>query len=156
MGNSAPMQFEADVLVMACDTPDVLLVAEVKRRIPDRENAERALRSYMLARRCSLGLLVTPEKTWVYRDTYADFTPSSVQLVGEYPTNELLDVEVAPADEAALQTAVREWLDRLALGSRSALPRTPATRAPVELFLVPAVTEGRVQSGMKRVVVEGQ
>lgn len=132
---------------MARDVPDVLLVAEVKRSIPDRESAEGSLRRYMLDRRCSLGLLVTPEKTWIYRDTYADFTPSSVQLVGEYPTNELLDVDAAPHDEAALQSAVREWLDRLALGWPSALPRTPATRAPVLQYLVPEVTEGRVQSG---------
>jgi hypothetical protein len=139
--------FEADVLVMARDVPDVRLVAEVKRNIGNVGDAEAQLRQYMLARRCSLGLLVTPEHTRIYRDTFADFTEGSVQLVGEFSTAELLDMDEAPADEHALQEAVREWLDRMAASWPSALPRTDAARAPVVQYLVPEVADGRVSSG---------
>ena len=140
------MAFEADVLVLARDVPDVRLVAEVKRNIGG--DAEAQLRQYMLARRCSLGLLVTPERTRIYRDTFADFTEGSVQLVGEF-----LDGRVAKTSKeflltsAPLQEAVREWLDRMAASWPSALPKTDAARAPVVQYLVPEVADGRVSSG---------
>lgn len=139
--------FEADILVMARDVPDLLLVAEVKRNLGNVADAEAQLRRYMLARRCSLGLLVTPEHTRIYRDTFSDLTEGSVQFVGEFSTAEVLDVDTAPADEHALQEAVREWLDRMAASWPSALPRTDAARAPVVQFLVPEVADGRVSSG---------
>jgi hypothetical protein len=139
--------FEADVLVMARDVPDVRLVAEVKRHIGDIRGAEAQLRQYMLARKCSLGLLVTPERSRIYRDTFADFTEGSVQLVGDFSTAELLDLDEVPSDEHALQGAVREWLDRMASSWPSALPRTGAARAPVVQYLVPEVADGRVSSG---------
>lgn len=139
--------FEADVLVMARDVPDVRLVAEIKASLGDRAGVESALRQYMLDRRCSLGLLVTPETTLIFRDTFADFTASSIELVGEYRTNELLALDAAPTESRALQAAVIDWLDRLASAWPSALPRTDAARSPVVQFLVPEVAEGRVLSG---------
>ena len=141
------MAFVADVVVMARDVPDVLLIAEVKRTIGDIGTAEAQLRQYMLARRCSLGLLVTPEHTRIYRDTFANFTEGSVQLVGEFSTAEVLNVDIAPPDERGLREAVREWLDRMAASWPSALPRTDAARAPVVQYLVPEVADGRVSSG---------
>ncbi|MGH7268803.1 MAG: hypothetical protein ACREJ3_00090 [Polyangiaceae bacterium] len=141
------MAFEADVVVMARDVPDVRLVAEVKRNIADLGAAEAQLRQYMLARKCSLALLVTPERTRIYRDTFADFTEASVQLVGEFSTAELLDLTAVPSDERGLQEAVRDWLDRMAVAWPSALPRTDAPRAPVVQYLVPEVADGRVTSG---------
>ncbi|MGO9837352.1 MAG: hypothetical protein ACLP1X_24420 [Polyangiaceae bacterium] len=141
------MAFEADVVVMARDVPDVRLVAEVKRNIGDLRDAEVQLRQYMLARKCSLALLVTPERTRIYRDTFADFTEGSVQLVGDFSTAELLDLDEVPTDEHALQEAVREWLDRMAASWPSALPRAGGARAPVVQYLVPEVADGRVSSG---------
>jgi hypothetical protein len=139
--------FEADVVVFAREVPDVRLVAEVKRTISDIGAAEAQLRQYMLARRCSLGLLVTPDRARIYRDTYADFTEGSVKLVGEFSTADLLDLAPVPSDERGLQEAVREWLDRMAASWPSALPRTDAARGPVTQYLVPEVADGRVTSG---------
>ncbi len=132
---------------MARDVPDVRLVAEVKRNVGDLGVVEAQLRRYMLARKCSLALLVTPERTRIYRDTFADFTEGSVQLVGDFSTAEVLDLDNVPQDEHALQDAVREWLDRMAASWPSALPRTGAARAPVVQYLVPEVADGRVSSG---------
>lgn len=141
------MPFEADVVVMSREVPDVRLVAEVKAGIADVGKAEASLRHYMLDRRCSLGLLVTPERTRIYRDTFANFTPESVQLVGDYATTDLLNTDTVPTNERGLRDAVREWLDRLAGAWPSALPRTDAVRAPVLQYLVPEVADGRVSSG---------
>lgn len=140
------MTFEADVVVLSHDVPEVRLVAEVKRAIRDLTEAEAQMRRYMLDRRCSLALLVTPERTRIYRDTYADYTDATVELVGEFSTADLLDLERAPTDESALQDAVRDWLDRLTVSWSSALPKTAAAREPVLRYLVPEVTEGRVSS----------
>lgn len=139
--------FEADGIVLSRDVPELRLVAEVKRAITNLAQAEAQLRRYMLDRRCSLALLVTPERTRIYRDTYADYTDATVQLVGEFATAELLDLEQVPTDEAALQDAVREWLDRLAIAWPSALPKSPTAREPVLQYLVPEITDGRVASG---------
>jgi hypothetical protein len=139
--------FEADVIVLSHDVPEVRLVAEVKRTIANLPEAEAQMRRYMLARRCSLALLVTPERTRIYRDTYADYTDATVQFVGEFSTADLLDLERVPTDEHALQDAVREWLDRLAISWPSALPKNAAAREPVLRYLVPEVTDGRVSSG---------
>jgi hypothetical protein len=141
------VQFEADIVVVAREVPDVRLVAEVKHAITDLGGAEASLRRYMLDRRYSVGLLVTPERTRIYRDTFADFTPQSVELVGDYATNDVLNTDAVPTDEHDLQDAVREWLDRLASAWPSALPRTDAVRSPVLQYVVPEVADGRVSSG---------
>jgi hypothetical protein len=91
--------------------------------------------------------MVTPERTRIYRDTYADYTDATVQFVGEFSTADLLDLEQVPTDENALQDVVREWLDRLAISWSSALPKNDAARVPVLRYLVPEVADGRVSSG---------
>jgi hypothetical protein len=139
--------FEANVIVLSHDVPEVRLVAEVKRTIADLAEAEAQMRRYMLDRRCSIALLVTPERTRIYRDTYADYTDATVQFVGEFSTADLLDLEQVPTDEHVLQDAVREWLDRLAIAWPSALPKNDAARVPVLRYLVPEVADGRVSSG---------
>ncbi len=141
------MAFEADVIVLSHDVPEVRLVAEVKRTIPNLAEAEAQMRRYMLDRRCSLALLVTPERTRIYSDTYADYTDETVEFVGEFSTADLLDLERVPMDEHALQDAVREWLDRLTVSWPSALPKSDVVREPVLRYLVPEVTEGRVSAG---------
>ena len=141
------MPFAADVVVMDPNVPDVRLVAEVKWAIVDIGGAEEQLKNYMLDRKCSLGLLVTTDRIRLYHDTFEDFTPASIELVGDYSTSELLDLDEVPKDERALENAVREWLERLASGWPSALPRTDKLRIPVLEYIVPEVAEGRVSSG---------
>jgi hypothetical protein len=139
--------FEADVIVLSHDVPEVRLVAEVKREIRHLAEAEAQMRAYMLSRQCSLALLVTPERARIYRDTYAGYTDATVEFVGEFSTADLLDLDPVPTDERALQAAVRDWLDRLTVAWPSALPKKDAARAPVLRYLVPEVTDGRVLSG---------
>jgi len=141
------MTFRADIIVMAPDVPAVTLVVEIKKGSFDSSAAEERLKEYMLRRRCSVAMLVTPEKTKIFRDTFADFTPASITLVGEYATSELLDLDDVPDDERALHDAVQSWLDRLASSWPSALPSAAPVRASVIEHLVPGVAEGRVSSG---------
>jgi hypothetical protein len=60
-----------------------------------------------------------------------------VHFVGEFSTAELLDVQQVPTDEHALQDAVREWLDRLAIAWPSALLKNDAAqgfRSPLSVW----------------------
>jgi hypothetical protein len=141
---------QPDLIVLAPDAPDVALVAEVRRELPDRAQVEAQLRAYMLDNRCSFALLVTPAKTWIYRDTLHDFTDSSIREVGEFDTAEILGLPEAPITEAELFQAVREWLEHLAAAWPSALPLASGPRKPVAEYLVPAVAEGRILSGSLR------
>jgi hypothetical protein len=101
----------------------------------------------MLDRRCPTALLVTPLATRIYRDTFANFTEASIEMIGEYETTVLLGLSAEPSSDRELETAVRRWLERLAVSWPSVLPSSTAARAPVLAYIIPAVSEGRVMSG---------
>lgn len=143
------MPFEADIIVVAQDVPDVRLVAEVRTSSDRFDAIEPSLRRYMLDRRCSLALLVSPESTWIYRDTFADFRDESVERVGKFPTAQLLDIDPVPTGATELEHAVHAWLERLATAWPAALPRDDAARLPVVDYLVPGVVDGRVLAGVR-------
>lgn len=144
------LSVQPDLLVLAPDAPNVALVAEVRHDLADREALEAQLREYMLDNRCGFALLVTPAKTWIYKDTLHDFTAASIREVGEFDTAEVLSVTKAPTTEPALFQAVRDWLERLASAWSSALPKASGPRKSVVEYLVPAVAEGRILSGSLR------
>jgi hypothetical protein len=138
--------FQPDIIVLAPDAPDVMLVAELKWGKIDTTAAERQLRAYMLDNRCHLALLVTPSITWMYRDTLRDFSDASIQRLGEFSTSEILGLAQPATTEGELFQAVREWLERLAATSYVAGASADSSRKPVLEHVVPAVADGRVLS----------
>lgn len=136
-----------DLIVLAPDRPEVALVVEVKAPPRNLEAVREQLKRYMLARKCPVALLVTPETTLILKDTYSDFTPDSVQSVGEVETAALLDQGGGLASARELERAVFDWLERLAASWSAALPRDPDAAKAVVDHLVPAVSEGRVTFG---------
>lgn len=133
----------ADVTVLAPDRPELVLVAEVKaHEIEDRAPLEEDLKRYMLDRHCAVALLVTPKTTWVYRDSYRDYTQGSVELVAETATDNLLPSP--SADGRELERQVFDWLERLAVSWPMALPSDAKAKAIVVEHIVPAVVDGRV------------
>ncbi len=142
------MEFRPDVLVMHPDLPEVALVAEVVAHVPDMEHAEHQLKEYMAAQQCPVGMIVTPERTWVYHDMFADAPRESIERVGEFTTSDLLEVRSAPRDEPTLRRSVQAWLGRVAADWLHALPRALEIREPLLEHLVPAVINGRVTTGV--------
>ena len=136
-------QSVVDLLVLAPDRPDVALVAEVKaREVRDPAAAEQQLKTYMIDRGCPVGLLVTPRLTWIYRDSYRDFSPTSIERVAELRTSDLF---ASPSFEGPeLERQLFDWLERLAASWTAALPVDDPAKATVVEHLVPAVVEGRV------------
>lgn len=133
-------RYTADLVVLAPDRPDVALIAEVKA--VGAQDSDEQLRRYMLDRGCPLGLVVTPATTRIYRDAYRDFTDSSIDLVAELSTEELL----GPVDAGGtkLERQLFDWLERMASFWHAALPASETAKAAVVEHIVPAVAEGRV------------
>ncbi len=148
------MPFEPDVIVTASEGLGVSLVAEVKLSLPDKSRAEEQLKRYMASMRCPVGLLVTPERLWLYNDSYSAPGLASVECVGEFPLSGLqvlqLDAATLPGrPEFALEQAFQRWLEGLSTESeRRKLP--PALREALEEYVVPALNEGQVRAAGPR------
>ena len=140
----ARAQPRADLIVLAPDLPELRLVVEIKTRIDalDLEAATKQVQSYMQGTNCPLGLIVTPTRSWLLRDEYeADGSISRT----EYPTAMLLGVSDVPAEEDELELLVGRWLESLTSGSSTGL--RDEVRFDVSRYLIPALVEGRVESG---------
>jgi hypothetical protein len=136
-------QPRADFIVLAPDVPELRLIVEIKHGHFDREAATQQLESYMKGSKCPLGLLITPEHTWLLRDTYESVNP--IREVAVYDTATLLGVHEIPDDEGDLEDLVGRWLDGLTSGATTGL--TQEVRFDVARYVLPEVTEGRVASG---------
>lgn len=135
----------ADLVVLAPDLPETRLVVEIKRGSFDRDGTIGQLKTYMAARNCAIGLLLTPDETWLLRDTYEGSGADAIKEAGTYPTTALLGLAEVPQDEAALVRAVELWLEGLTTGSADSV--RDDVRHEVSRYLLPAITEGRVASG---------
>jgi hypothetical protein len=119
------------------------LIVEIKGGDFDRAATNYQLESYMRGSNCPLGLVITPERSWLLRDTYE--AGNSIREVADYDTATLLGVAEVPQDERELEELVGRWLDGLTSGSAAGLAQE--VRADVARYLLPEVTEGRVASG---------
>ncbi|WP_052553902.1 hypothetical protein [Enhygromyxa salina] len=134
----------ADLIVLARDLPELRLIVEIKRGGHfDRPAAIQQLASYMARSNCPLGLMVTPRQTWMLRDTYEG--EDSIREVAVYDTAVLLGVAEIPDNENDLEMLVGSWLDGLTSGSAASVAKE--VRPDVARYLLPAVAEGRVESG---------
>ncbi|HXB68418.1 MAG TPA: hypothetical protein VNY05_09250 [Candidatus Acidoferrales bacterium] len=139
------MAFQADIIVT---TPDgVLLVVEAKVTQPNLERAEEQLKQYMVGMQCPVGLLITPERMWLYRDSYTSRSPQSVQRVGEFDLESLWQ-QPPPSQGESFERFVQQWLENLAAQPIEQLPN-PLQEALRE-YVLPAVTSGDVRAAHPR------
>ena len=75
------MAFQPDILITTRD--GVTLVVEANVALPNLECAEEDLKQYMVSMQCPTGILITPSRMWLYRDSYATRSPQSIR-VGEF------------------------------------------------------------------------
>lgn len=142
------MRGDVDLIVLAAGTPRVALVAQIKLHVLDvlKAAVEAQLKRYMLASRCPVGLIVSPETTFVMVDQFESFTEASVQEGGEFNTRDFLGLDHPVASERELRAALTRWLEQLTSGWPAVLPSSPDARTALLQQVVPAVTEGRVTS----------
>ena len=137
------MTFQPDIIVTGPD--GVTLVVEAKASLPNLERTEEQLRNYMIGMQCPTGILVTPERMWVYRDLYA--SPPNIERVYEFEMRSLWP-QPPPADAASFELFVQQWLEHLNQQPTQGLPRKVA-EAFWE-YVLPAVGSGEVRAAHPR------
>lgn len=139
------MPFAPDIIIT---TPEgVALVAEAKLSLPDLQLTEDNLKRYMVGMQCPIGLLVTPERMWVHRDTYTVRSPQSVERVGEFNAANLWQ-QPPPTEGWAFEAFVQQWLEHLVEQSTAQLPET--LREALREYVLPAVASGDVRAAHPR------
>ena len=146
------MAFEPDIVVSGAESSEIALVAEVKTSLGDIENSKLQLKKYMAAMRCPVGLLVTPERLWLFRDQYLSSSEDSITEVAEFNVKSILNFDqVRPGrgDALAFEQLVQSWLE--SLSTESGLRKLPSELRPAaQLYIVPAVSQGTIRAGHPR------
>ena len=70
------MPFEPDIVVTETGHHRVNLVVDVKTTLPDLQQTELGLKKYMYLVQCPTGLLITPDRLWLYQDGYTADHPN--------------------------------------------------------------------------------
>src|ERR1700674_4061478 len=139
------MAFEPDILI---NTPDGrVMVIEAKVTLNDLPRTEEALKRYMVGMQYPFGLLITPEKGWVYRDSYANLSPASVQRVEEVDTTPIWR-ENPPRSPRDFEAFVQRWIEDLADFPTHSLP--PQFKDIVQGYVLPAIAAGEVKAAHPR------
>src|SRR6266853_113974 len=108
------MPAQADIIVSSPDSTEVKLVVEAKLQTPTLPETEHQLKNFMLQLRCPLGLLVTPQRLWVYLDRFTSYSEDSIERLGEFNLEGLIKFQLpATGGEVAFENAVQAWLEDL-------------------------------------------
>lgn len=147
------MPAEIDIIVSSPDSTDVRLVVETKLSVRDFISAETKLRTSMWQLSCPLGLLITPEKMWVYSDRYLSSGPDSIEKLGEYAIKDLLSfdkTESSGQEARRFESYVQRWLQILPQLATDKRITDSALKDVLQKYLVPAVEFGDVRAAAPR------
>ncbi len=140
------MAFQPDILVT---TPEgVMLVVEAKVILPNLSRTEEDLKEFMVRMQCPIGLLITPERMWLYRDFYTTGSRKSVERIGEFNVTPLWPKR-PPSHPGPFEMFVQQWLEDL-------VTEQPYKDLPKELrealreYVMPAVARGEVRAAHPR------
>jgi hypothetical protein len=146
------MPAQADIVVLSPDSTDVQVVVEVKLNVASLRETERQLKNFMLQVRSGLGLLVSPQRLWVYRDRFTSDSEDSVELIGEFDIEGLIEF-VPPATgsgESTFEDAVQNWLESLPSGIARERVKDAKLWETINRYILPAVETGIVRAAGPR------
>ena len=139
------MAFEPDIII---NTPDGrLMVIEAKVAMNDLQSTEQALKQYMVAMQYPFGLLITPEKGWVYRDSYASLSPESIKRIEEFDSTPVWGQD-PPREPIQFEAFVQRWIEDVADVPAHSLP--PRLKEIVQAYVLPAIASGEVKAAHPR------
>ena len=139
------MPFQPDILI---NTPDGrVMVIEAKVTMNDLPRTEEGLKRYMVGMQYPFGLLITPEKGWVYRDSYSSFSPASVERVEEFDSTRIWR-QNPPREEWQFEAFVQQWIEDLVDFPAASLP--PQLNEIVQRYVLPAIAGGEVRAAHPR------
>lgn len=147
------MAFEPDIVV-ADPHGIVSLVVETKLSSSGLDEVASQLARYMFGMRCPMGMLVTPERVRLYRDTYSEPSEHGVERIAEFDsplsvTNRMPPSGEKPDQAARFEHAVQSWLESLGMGVGLEELGAEARRA-VEDNVLPLLRTGQVRAGHPR------
>jgi hypothetical protein len=140
------MTFIPDVIVTTDYSPaTIALVAEAKGTTASLDKAVIPLKQYMLLMGCPVGIIFTPQVLRIYKDRFLGRTQDSIELVGEFPSDELFKARqpVPGGKEWEVESALVEWLDELA-HTGQVVVSDPRLRSAIADYILPAISGGRV------------
>jgi len=145
------MPAQADIIVSSPDSTEVKLVVEAKLRTTDLPDAEHQLKNFMLQMRCPLGLLVSPQRLWVYLDRLTSYSEDSIERLGDFDITGLIKLNSADANNAVnFENAVQAWLENLSANVIRKPPSDPRLREVINHYVLPAVETGIVRAAGPR------
>jgi hypothetical protein len=145
------MAFQPDIIVTDRDGSDIALVVEAKTTFRDLGRAEDQLKEYMTAMKCPVGILVSPERLWLYEDRYLD-SSESVKPVANFDVSNVLRFQPSGSERNSgllFEEKVQSWLEglRTEAGLRE-LP--PDLRTAVRVYVDPAILNGSIRAAHPR------
>jgi hypothetical protein len=141
------MPFQPDILIT---TPHgIAVVVDAMVSLPDLECTEEELKRYMFGMQCPVGLLITPDRLWLYRDFFTAYSPESVQRVGEFDAGRLWS-QPPPTDPVRFETFVQLWIESLGQEQPRETPKD--LRDALQEHVLPALTDGDVRAAHPRYV----
>lgn len=145
------MPAQADIIVSSPDSTEVKLVVEAKLRTSELQSAEHQLKNFMLQMRCPLGLLVSPQRLWVYLDRFTSDSEDSIERLGDFDITGLVKFRSTDAsDGAAFEDAVQAWLENLSASVMGRQPQDPKLLEIINHYILPAVESGVVRAAGPR------
>ena len=149
------MATAADIVVTAPDSTEVKLVVETKLRLRSVGDAEGQLKQYMWLVKCPLGLIVTPETIFIYRDTYTSPTPATIERVGQYETRAVMDFRPQEDSQGsrafAFEIAVQGWIESIVQTDFDLMSiKDPELRRVMAGTVLPAIQFGVVRAAGPR------
>src|ERR1700683_416082 len=87
------MAFAPDIIVTALEGAEIALIVAAKTSLRGPEDVERQLKTFMSNRGAPVGLLVTPERLWLYRNQYTSLSEDSIVQVGEFDVRDVLNFD---------------------------------------------------------------
>jgi hypothetical protein len=139
------MAFTPDVIVTTDYSPGIIaLVGEAKGAAVNLDEAALQLKEYMLRTGCPVGIIFTPQVIRIYKYRFLGRTENPIELVGDYPSGELLEtLGPVAGSESAVESTLFGWLDELAHTGQVAVSDERLNSA-INEHILPAVSGGRV------------
>jgi hypothetical protein len=146
------MAFHPDIVVTGPDSSRVLIAVEARTNEREFRSLAEDIRTYLLRMSCPLGLLVFPDKLWLYRNTYSGADESSIEELGPYrmPPAVLrfrgIDCAIEPRQ---FEASVQHWLQELA-DRQEFLHVSPELQAALEAYVLPSLASGEIRAAGPR------
>ncbi|HKQ86775.1 MAG TPA: hypothetical protein VJS43_08400 [Candidatus Acidoferrales bacterium] len=146
------MPANIDIIVRSADSTETKLLVETKLSLVDLARVEGQLKGAMLDVSCPVGIIVTPERMWMYVDEYTSTGPTSIHLVGEFAIGDLLRYKGpgSAGEGRDFENFVQHWLEILPqIATRDRVPNARLWDA-LNRFVLPAVETGDVRAAAPR------